>query len=148
MFVGGGCPLLLYTVDIEEVISMEKDFTNWHKIKVVSQSRKESPTFQERDIWWSHLGANIGDEEDGKGKNFSRPILIIRKFNKKIFWAVPLTTQLKDKTHYHKVTFKDKVQCIMLTQLKLLDSKRLMNKMGSLSKEQCKEIREKIKYLL
>lgn len=124
---------------------MEKDFTGWHTIKAESQARQNSPTFEEREIWWCRIGVNIGDEEDGKGANFNRPILVFRKFNKKIFWGIPLTTQVKEKKHYHQIHFKDKTQCVMLTQMRLFDNKRLMNNMGKLTAEQFKEIREKIK---
>ena len=126
---------------------MEKDFVNWQKVKVESQARKNPPTFEEREIWWCRIGVNIGDEEDGKGDNFNRPVLIFRKFNKKIFWGIPLTTQVKEKKHYHKIYFKDKNQCVMLTQLRLLDNKRLMSSMGKLSAERFREIKKKIQEL-
>jgi mRNA interferase MazF len=127
---------------------MHKDFENWNKVKVASQLRQGAPTFREREIWWCRLGVNIGDEEDGKGVDFNRPVLILRKFNKRIFWGVPLTTQIKEKFHYHKIYFKDKPQCIMLTQLRLWDNRRLMNNMGMLDKEQFTGIKEKIKDLV
>ena len=37
-------------------------------------------------------GKNIGFEQNGKGSNFVRPILVLRKFNSSIFWGLPLTT--------------------------------------------------------
>lgn len=130
------------------ISSMEKDFENWHKLKFVLDTRTNSPIFQEREIWWCSLGVNIGDEENGKGDKFNRPILIIRKFNKRIFWGLPLTTQVKDKPHYYKIHFKDKTQCVMVTQFKLLDSKRLTHRMGQLSREQFEGIRSVLKELI
>ncbi len=126
---------------------MKKDFENWHKVKIESQARHSPPTFEEREVWWCRVGVNIGDEEDGKGSNFNRPVLIIRKFNKKIFWGVPLTTQIKEKPHYHKIHFKDQIQCAMLTQLRLWDNKRLMNRMGKLPLEEFKGVKDKIRSL-
>ena len=38
-----------------------------------------------------HLGANVGFEQDGIGEDFLRPVLILRKFNVYMFWALPLT---------------------------------------------------------
>ncbi len=29
-----------------------------------------------REVWFAHLGVNVGNEEDGKGKSFQRPVLI------------------------------------------------------------------------
>jgi mRNA interferase MazF len=66
--------------------------------------------FQEREVWWCNIGVNIGDEEDGKSEFFSRPVLIIHKFNKKVFWGIPLTAQVKDNPNYHKIKFRDRVQ--------------------------------------
>jgi hypothetical protein len=37
----------------------------------------------------SSFGKNIGYEQNGSGANFSRPILIIRKFNNHMYWVVP-----------------------------------------------------------
>lgn len=127
---------------------MKKDFSAWSKVKVESQLRTSPPTFKEREIWWCRIGVNIGDEEDGKSDNFNRPVLIVRKFNKKIFWGLPLTTQLKDKPHYFKIHFRNKNQCIMLTQLRVWDNKRLMNNMGMLTTEQFRAVKEKIKDLV
>ncbi len=127
---------------------MEKDFEGWLKIKVESQERQNPPTFQEREIWWCRIGVNVCDEEDGKGNDFSRPVLIVRKFNKRIFWGVPLTTQIKDTPHYYKIHFKNKTQCVMLTQLRMWHNNRLMTKMGQLTKEQVKEIRKSLRELI
>ena len=121
---------------------MEKDFDNWSILKQRIDGKEIGPAFKQRDVWWCHLGANIGDEENGKGKVSSRPILIIRKFNNRIFWGVPLTTQIKEKPYYKKIHFKDKEQCVMLSQLRLWDSKRLTTKMGRLTGNQFEEIRK------
>ena len=132
---------LNYFRGCSESFNMEKDFTTWHKTKDNLQKNAGTSSFREREIWWCGIGINIGDEEDGKGSNFRRPVLIIRKFNKKIFWGVPLTTQIKDNPNYHKIHFKEKIQCAMLTQLKLYDSKRLGSKMRKLTKTQVDEVR-------
>lgn len=39
----------------------------WTKIKIrVSRKEDKSPYFSEREVWWVHLGANIGHEQNGK----------------------------------------------------------------------------------
>ena len=135
---------------------MQKDFESWHEVKAELQLRKNIPTFRNREIWWCSLGVNIGDEEDGKGKKFNRPVLILRKFNNKIFWGVPLTTKIKENPHYYKIDIPTKIgdkeqlvtQCIMLSHLRLWDSKRLTHKMSQLSMKQFNDIRESLKYLI
>lgn len=48
--------------------------------------------FKEGEIWWAYLGLNIGFEIDGKGKDFSRPVLVLKKYNGYSFLALPLST--------------------------------------------------------
>ena len=112
---------------------MQKDFDNWNQLKPKLDATKKMPTFQEREIWWCSIGINIGNEEDGKSEMFSRPILIIRKFNDIIFWGLPLTTAIKDNRYYYKISFQGKNVCAMLSQLKMLDSRRLTTKIGQLT---------------
>lgn len=127
---------------------MIKDFAEWHAIKAKIDDTQNLPSFQEREIWWCGIGVNIGHEEDGKGLYFRRPVLIIRKFNRHIFWGLPLTTQIKEKHYYHRIIFQDKEQCAMLSQLRLWEGKRLNTKMGKLDYDQFTGIREKLKAML
>ena len=61
-----------------------KDFDNWNKEKKILESTaNETLVFHEREIWWCSIGLNVGDEQDGKNDYFERPVLVIRKFNKK-----------------------------------------------------------------
>ena len=76
---------------------MDKNFDDWNLVKKNLDKNDSSPTFQKREIWWCSIGLNIGHEENGKNKDYSRPVLIIRKFNNHIFWGIPLTTQIKEK---------------------------------------------------
>lgn len=127
---------------------MEKDFDSWNTLKQKLDIKSNIPRFKQGEVWWCHLGSNVGDEENGKGKVHSRPILIMRKFNKHIFWGVPLTTQIKEKHYYHKITFKDKEQCAMLSQLKLCDARRLTSKMGKVAQKHLDDIKNIISEMI
>ena len=111
-----------------------KDYESWHKVKRGLNEDAHMPDFKERDIWWCSIGVNIGHEVDGKNASFNRPVLVLRKFSKKLFWGVPLSTQIKDSPHYYCFTFRDRQQSALLTQMRLLDSSRMTNRMGQLSK--------------
>src|SRR6185295_15978434 len=111
---------------------MIKDFANWHKLKQNLQINHNLPTYNQREIWWCSIGVNLGHEEDGKGNVFSRPVLVIRKFNRHVFLGVPLSTRIKDNKFYLPVYFHNRQQSAMLTQLRLWDVKRLTSKMGKL----------------
>ena len=128
---------------------MEKNFDDWNSLKQNLDKRQNNiPTFKHREVWWCHLGLNIGNEENGKGIFYSRPVLILRKFNNHIFFGIPLTTQIKDKHYYHKITLKNQEQCVMLSQLRLLESKRLTTKLGKLTQNQFDSVRIALKDML
>mgnify|MGYP001793303382 CR=1 FL=1 len=110
-----------------------KDFDTWNTLKKKLDTQHNAPTFQERDIWWCSIGLNIGHETDGKNDDFHRPVLVIRKFNKQLFWGVPLSTQIKDAPYYYQFEFNGIKQSAMITHLRLYDSKRLTDIMGRLS---------------
>jgi len=127
---------------------MKKDFDTWTTQKKDLHITTRDIIFKEREIWWCSIGVNLGHEEDGKGTKYNRPVLIVRKFNKRLFWGVPLTTQVKNSSHYHKFTLNNKDQCAMLTQLRLWDVTRLDNKMGQLGRNEFQAIRnDLISYL-
>lgn len=96
---------------------MHKDFDSWNSQKKKAQASHTRPMFKEREVWWCSMGVNIGDEQDGKGKTFLRPILVLKKFNRNIFVGIPLSTQLKDKPYYHHFEFKDVKQSLILSQI-------------------------------
>ena len=54
---------------------------------------------KEKDVWYAQLGVNIGNEEDGKGNTFKRPVLVIKKFGN-MFLVIPMTTGGKDSKFY------------------------------------------------
>ena len=60
---------------------MPDDFDKWNNKKKQLHVRTNAPTFKEREVWWCSLGANIGTEQNGKGQNFTRPVLVLRKFS-------------------------------------------------------------------
>jgi len=121
---------------------MPKDFNSWNNFKQDTDKKESRPPFSQREIWWTHIGLNIGDEENGKSSVFSRPVLVVKKFNNHIFWGIPLTTQVKEKPYYHKISFQEKEQCLMISQLRLFDAKRFTSRLGKLSPNQFKKLKE------
>ena len=133
---------------------MQKDYRNWHTKKRQVNDIEQRPFFHEREIWFCHLGENVGSEQDGKGEDFLRPIVIIRKFNKEIFWAVPLTKSKKQVTgtkakYYFEFSFKKDVTSVaILSQIRLVDARRLDYTVGKIKEEGFKKLKEKLKELL
>lgn len=112
---------------------MAKDFMAWHTLKARIEEEHASRLFREREIWWCSLGANVGVEEDGKHDRFERPVLVLRKFNKEMFWALPLTSKEKHGIYYKSVDLQGEKRTVMLSQLRILSAKRLIRRLGKMS---------------
>lgn len=113
--------------------------------KKMTNYDKRFRSFKERDIFYCKIGQNIGFEQNGKGKEFVRPVIILKKFNKFMFFGIPLSTQIKEGIFYHKFEFTKNDNLItniaLLSQLKLFSSNRLLNKIGVINKTEFEEIK-------
>ena len=133
---------------------MQKNFQKWHQKKEAINNISKPPFFHERDIWFCHLGVNVGFEQDGRGDDFLRPVVIIRKFNNQIFWTVPLTKagrkiNRKTEKYYFSFSFISNVQSVaILSQIRLIDAKRLGRHIGVMAEDQFRELTKKLKALM
>ncbi len=112
---------------------MAKDYQKWHKVKTGLDSQTQIPFYNEREVWWCSLGLNVGVEIDGKNQLFTRPAPILRKFNRHMFWGLPLTSQNKTGEIYHTFYLHGREETINFAQLRLFSSKRLIRRMGKIS---------------
>ena len=113
---------------------MQKDFKKWHHRKEKLHEKSPRVYFHEREVWWCALGTNIGFEQDGKGYNFARPVIIFKKFNNQVFWCIPLTRTLKNNKFYIPINLGDGTErSAIISQLRLVDAKRLLDKFAVLS---------------
>ena len=122
---------------------MQKDFDGWNDVKKKTHIENSRPFFREREVWWASLGLNRGFEQDG-GKGFVRPVLVVKRFSGDACWCVPLTKQGKQGVYYEYVTLRGSVRSVILSQLRLLDTKRLQNKIGILDEEEFVRIKTKL----
>ena len=130
---------------------MDADFDSWNKLKKEISDR-DVPFIrfpQKGEVWMSILGKNIGFEQNGSGVNFSRPVLIIKKFNNHMFWAIPLSTKQKDLDFYFNFTDPtgQSVSAI-LAQLKLMSIQRLGRKLYDMDPEKMARLKTKLRLLL
>ena len=51
------------------------------------------------------MGQNIGFEQNGKGKEFIRPVLIYKKLTKDMFIGIPLTTTNREGSFFLILNF-------------------------------------------
>ena len=124
-------------------------FVKWTKLKIRLHIKPEDKIyFREREVWWASLGVNIGFEQDGKHAQVERPILILRKFGGKTLWVLPMTSKGKTGKFYHQFDYKDKKYSVILSQLRLISSKRLLRKIRTFPKKDFNEVKRRIKSLI
>lgn len=131
-------------------------FNEWNSEKQIIDSLNNREFFiNPREIWFTKMGVNIGFEENGK-EEFTRPVLVLKKVGN-LFFTVALTTKGKDNKFYH--LFKEidlhenhtkNINCSssILSQVKVMDKKRFEEKIGTVSKDEFKIIKEKLTALL
>ncbi len=127
---------------------MQKDFKHWHSKKIRIDSIPERPFFHEGEIWYCHLGANVGSEQDGVGDDFLRPIVIVRKFNDEVFWGVPLTRTQKKSPYYFAFAFGGEISVAILSQIRLIDARRLSYLIGVALPVDFSKIRKQLRDLI
>ena len=126
---------------------MRKDFDAWNKRK--KEIDIEEPNFyHEKEIRWCSLGVNIGFEQDGPSQAYKRPVLIIRGFSRHVCLVVPLTTSTKKNPYHMSVGIVEDVEAFaILSQIRLIDTKRLHARLIVLNKKKFNEIKKAIKNL-
>jgi len=126
-----------------------KQFDKWNEVKKLVESRKNIINFKERDVFWTRIGENIGSEQNGKGDEFSRPVLVVKKLNKQLFFGVPLSTSIKQGSYFYQFSFiKDQISTALLVQAKVYDIKRVDTKLGMIYKDDFTTLKNKLKELM
>ena len=126
-----------------------KDYLEWHKIKSNVHNEKKRPFFHEREIWFCVLGANVGFEQDGRGEQYLRPVVIFKKFNNEVCWVIPLTKNQKKGKYYFSFSYIDDfVSTAIISQIRLIDCKRLEYKSGTISETDFALLKQKLMQLL
>lgn len=102
-----------------------------------------------REIRYMYFWINIGFEEDGKGDDFKRPALVLKKIGN-VFAVLPMTTGGKDTIFYHSLpdTYFKKPSRIILSQFRVVDKSRFIEKIGTVSVQDFLQIKEKLKALV
>jgi mRNA-degrading endonuclease toxin of MazEF toxin-antitoxin module len=120
------------------------DFDDWNVFMQEIEFSEFIPYFQEGEIWWVYLGVNIGHEMGGKGQDFSRPVLILKKYNKSSFLCIPLSTSLKPGKYRINIgNISGKEATVNLSQMRNTDARRLKNKITVLDMATLQMIKRK-----
>jgi mRNA-degrading endonuclease toxin of MazEF toxin-antitoxin module len=92
---------------------------------------------------------NVGFEQDGTGANYDRPVLIIQGFNSHVFFGVALTGKKKYGKFFMPIgEVEGREASVILSQTRLIDTKRLIRKAGTLDIDIFEKICEELKQTL
>lgn len=111
---------------------MNKDFDSWNELKKGLDLYDVFLPIKEGEVWWCSIGMNIGIEMCGKGQEFSRPVVVLKKLSRFGFYGVPLTSQFHEGSWFVEFEFKNRKQYASLAQVRIFSTNRLTNRMGTL----------------
>ncbi len=109
--------------------------------KIKTDRIEKPPKVREGEIRWCRIGVNVGCEILGKGDHFRRPVLILKKFSGQVFLGAPLTTKEHAGNWYYNLLHENENRCIILNQARLLDSRRLEDKLFEISENELTKIK-------
>lgn len=126
-----------------------KKFNEWNEVKKRTDNKIIIPKIRQREIYWANIGENIGFEQNGKGDDFMRPLLIFKKFSNNMFFGIPLSSQMKKEgSFFFEFSFQnDEISTALIVQGKLFDAKRLDRKIGKISIDDFDKLKIKFKEL-
>ncbi len=128
---------------------MKKDFSQWNTLKQNIHQSGESKFYHVREIWWCSLGVNVGYEQDGSGDEYRRPVLILKGLGAETCLVIPLTAS--DKKHFLRPAIgiiDGKEAHALLSQIRVIDTRRLVRKICYLEKEAFEIIRKAARDML
>jgi mRNA-degrading endonuclease toxin of MazEF toxin-antitoxin module len=125
---------------------MQKDFDVWNEKKKAIHAQPTALFCHERQLWWCSLGLNIGSEQDGSNVEYRRPVLILKGLSQETCFVVPLTTS----SRVHRLRpsvglIEGKEACALLSQIRVIDTKRLVKRIGYLDRKIFYDIKKTVK---
>lgn len=125
-----------------------KTFKEWNHFKEILDSVDITIPFYVGEIWYVAIGVNIGIEIDGKGENFERPVLVIKKFNKFHALVVPITSAKHDNFSTNILVVDKSLSVgstVVISQIMRISNHRFLYRIGILDKTQFKKVVNSIK---
>ena len=127
---------------------MSKKFDEWNEVKQKVEKKEKISIPKEREVHWASIGENIGFEQNGKSELFTRPVLVLKRFTKNMFFGIPLSSQIKQGSFFYDFELDGEKSNALLVQARLYDTKRLEKKIGMISKEDFQNLKKKFGELI
>ncbi len=127
---------------------MQKDFDKWNLKKKKLDKLSKKFLFKTGDIWWCSVGLNIKTESCGKGEDYQRPVLVLRKLSAESFVGVPLSSKKKEGTWFCEITVHEEKRYALLYQIRMFSTNRFQRRLATLDDTDFRKVKEKLKALL
>lgn len=127
---------------------MNEEFDAWNSKKKFLDTHFRNLFFKEGEVWWCSIGRNIGEEVYGKGADFRRPVLLLKKLSRNSCIAVPVTMMPRDGSWYQHFRVGEKDRWVMLHQLRFISANRLSKRHSVISPRDFMQIKKSIALLL
>jgi mRNA-degrading endonuclease toxin of MazEF toxin-antitoxin module len=125
-----------------------KRFLEWIRIKsALDANSHQAPDVFEGEIWWTSLGENIGNEIQGKDRNFTRPVIIYKRLSRTFYFVIPVTTQPHKGTWFVSYDFQGKSVTACIHQARAIDYRRLYSLLGHMDKASFARVQEAFRKL-
>lgn len=127
---------------------MKKDFDEWNTKKKHIEMLQENNLFRTGEIWWCSIGLNIKTESCGKGGDYQRPVLVLKKLSVESFIGIPISTQQKTGSWFIDITMNGEKRWVLLYQIRMFSTNRFQRRLAVLNEMDFNKVKEKLKLLL
>ena len=124
----------------EEKILIEA-LRKWNDVKIHINLYGRQNIPKEGGIYWACIGENVGDEMYGKSDYFTRPVLVYKKLSRYRFMGIPLTSKPHEGSWYVPFVHNGKKQVAVIGQARVMNIKRLLQKIGEADDADMRKIR-------
>jgi hypothetical protein len=124
---------------------MEKDFDRWNELKKQVNAAEALPLYHAREIWWAHLGVNVvrdGAVLRAPGLDYQGPQPV------RLSGCAAHHFQKRDRLYITAGVVEGKRAAAIVSQIRLIDTRRLINKVGTLERALFDPIRKAARKLL
>ena len=125
----------------KEYLTLLQNWCNFKKDLFLEHNRRRL-FIKNAEVWWVSFGVNLGVEINGKGKEYSRPALILKVYSREAALVIPLTSKDKSLSKHHKYVgeVKDKPAYAILSQARVVDTIRFQERVKRLSDKKFRSV--------
>lgn len=125
-----------------------KKYNIWNETKKDLNVFSRDLLFKEGEIWWCSVGMNIGEEIYGKGLNFRRPVIILKKLSHNSCVVIPTTTKSRTGTWFYHININFKDRWAMMNQIKFISANRLFVRESFMPESEFVKLKKSVAILL